>query len=434
MHGQNGSWSKAGCFRTALLVLTTTCLSGCLPGKAFWQKHMSFSESDKFTMNSEWHKEGAKPPLEITEQQITNSMIGTATNGATRVSYGTNLQAHAAIVAQHFEQALADTEHLLDTPIPLRPHIYLMRLPDERRVVRSTIVVPAKERTVPWVFVITNAPPAVNLPTNQAAELIWADLQEFPLFLFVLTHECREFGLIYPELLVLPDLDAAKGFLHFHLKYHTRWFRDGFANYTGYQASQSFRRNLTRAGLNAAQLRFCEDSLRPFTKLAKIRDQVFDWNQKSETGEDDDDYEAAMALFLLIEQRKGTAAITEIVRALPGLKSPNGEGLLRMVSQKTGIDLLRLAKDFQFPDLGLNASVDDHGNLTVGAVAAGSWAERAGLARGDLLIELNGKPLQGTTSLELQILNACSGRESITFRFLRNEQSYYTQKLPVFSL
>jgi hypothetical protein len=410
-------WLETG----VLCCLAVVLMSGCVTSKGFWQKHMKLADNEKINMSSEWRKEGEKPPLVLTDAEITNAMTGTVTNGGTRVSYGTNLHSQAVFIAKSLEQAFTDTESTLKIPLPLRSHVYLLRLAGERRVIRASMSAPYGERHIPLVFVLTNSVPAECPGTNSPPEALWTDLHEFPLFLFLLTHECREFGLMFPELLVMPDISASKGLVHVNLKYHTRWFRDGFANYTAYKASQSFRRSLADSSVKTSSLTFCEDSLQPFSKLAKMREKVFDWNQNSKEGEDGDDYEAAMALFLLLEEQKGVAGITTMFNELPNVKSGSGRALVKMIREKTGVDLIKLAREVQFPDLGLETEPKE-GGLEVQKLATDGWAARTGLMKGDIIVEANGRAISGRLEFEREVLKAFSAEQKLGLTVVRESQ------------
>ncbi len=406
--------------------LLSVLVSGCISGKTFWQKNIS-NRAAKFTISGEFHKEGRKPPLVLGEEQITNSVVGTETNGALRVSYGKDLQPEAALMAGTLAPVLAETERIIAAPLPARLHVYLLRMPGEDRVIGFNMSLLLKERIMPWVIVLTNAPAGKESVSSSAPDELWAGLEEFPAQLFVMAHELSEMHLIDPQaLLVMPDINASKGFIHIHLKYHTRWFRDGFANYAAYKTSEYFRHQLAQAGSKPAGLRFVETSMQPFLKLARVKNKVFDWNQNSKKELDDEDYDAAMALFLLIEQRKGPEAISDILRELPKIKLPDGKNLLKVVRQKTGLDLNKLAREFEFPDLGLEMRADSQGRLKIENVASDSWGARANLLKGDELIEANGSPIGSLLDYELQVLKALGQDQKLALKVSRSGQSYTT--------
>lgn len=421
-HAPRGPWLKlaTGC----LLLLCTT---GCLSSKGFWRKVMK--NSGTFTMSGMYQAQGLKPPLVLVEAQIKSTATDTETNGTTRVSYGEGLQPQAALVADSFEQALLQTGKTLGAPLPMRPHVYLLRLPGESRVIRFSLSGSGLQKTLPWVVVLTNAPPETGSVTSGTPAL-WADLHELSVQVFLVSHEACEIHLVDPpEFLVMGDVDGGQGFIHINLKYHTRWFRDGLANYTGYKASQNLRSRLTDAGVDPGPLHFCENSMRPFSRLAKVKGKLFDWNQNSPSSLDAVNYEAAMALFLLIEQHNGPEAVTGIVQELPRVRFPDGKSLLRMVRQKTGLDLHQLSETFEFPDLGIESHPDALGRPEVEKIAGDSWAARADLLVGDVILEANACSLAGLIDFELQVLKALNHGAKLSLTVSRNGQRFVTDPL-----
>lgn len=382
---------------------------------------------------------GLKPPLVLTSADITNSIVGTVTNGSTLVSYSTNLQAQAALVAGSFELSLADAARVLSMPLS-PPHIYLLRLPREQRAIQFSMSIPAGEHALPWLIVLTNDPPQtiatsaspVPVPTTASEfltaraadeELLWADLRQLPVHIFIFAHEAFELRLINPgELLVMGDIVAQRGFLKFTFEHHTRWFRDGLANFCALKARDSFRRQRLAAGTTPGLLRF-ESSMQPFSELARVNDKLFAWDQDSPA----DYYDAATALFLLIELRAGPQAISSIVQELPNIKFPDRNALLKMILRKTGLDLRYIARTFEFPDLGLDATP----RLEIETVLPDTWVARAGLLPGDLLLEANSRPITSLLDVELAILHALDFRQPVSFTFLREGTRHTTLSLPL---
>ena len=409
-------WLNLGAF-CFFLVLT----SGCIRSKAFWQRTMK--ESGTITIGGEYHSQGLKPPLVLTADQITNSVVGTETNRSTRVSSGADLQPHAKLVARFFAQALTETEHFLDASLPA-PHVYLLRLPGERRTIQFSMTLPEANQTMPWLMLLTNAPSPTLTPPAPDSETLWADLQGLPFQIFLLTHEACEMHLIKPSnFLVMGDVTGQKGFFKFTLEHHTRWFRDGLANFCALKRSQSFRRQLLEAGIKPEAMRFAENSMQPFSELARAKDKLFGWDQDSKA----DYYEAATALFLLIEQRAGPEAISAIVRALPNIKFPDGNALLRMITQKTGLDLRLIARTFEFPDLGLETQLNSIGQIEIANVAPNSWAARAKLLKGDVVLEANSRMITGLLDFEMEILKTLDAHQTLSLTFLRNGTRHITE-------
>jgi hypothetical protein len=423
------------CLRICLLCIALLA-TGCISNKTFLQKRV-FKKNGTFTVGGTYQAGGVKPPLILKAEQITNAVVATETNGATLVSYASDLQPQAAFLAPLIEQAFAHSEALLGMNLLMRPHIYLLRIPNEQRVIEFSLSVPATNKNLPWLLVLTNVPPEINGSVAPAPKALWTDFRHLPVQLFIMAHESCETHLIDPrEFLVMGDIEAKHGFVHFTLKYHTRWFRDGLANYAGYKVTEFLRHQLPQdeqiepdplGGQRQPPMRFVQDSMQPFSDLAKIKDKVFDWNQNSKA----DNYDAATGLFLLIEERKGPEAIAAILRKLPELKLPDGKALLALVQEQTGLKLLSLARNFTFPDLGFTTDSKALRPLELKAIAPGSWADQANLHSGDVLLAANAIPIAGRTDLELQLLNALDQHQALSLTYLRNGQRCSTESLPL---
>ncbi len=97
--------------RLAACGVVAVLATGCIANKNFWLKTLN-PKSGTYTVGGEYQKDGLKPPLVLTSEQITNHIVGTETNGATRVSYGTDLQPQAARRASTVAQTVRQTEQV----------------------------------------------------------------------------------------------------------------------------------------------------------------------------------------------------------------------------------------------------------------------------------------------------------------------------------
>ena len=400
-----------------LCVLLCLFWSGCFNSKSFWQKKMANIKNP--TIGGELQLKGLRPPVVFAEHNITNAVVGALTNQSIRVAYGPGLQEQAACVARAAEQALLVAEQTIAQPLPLRPHFYLLRLPDEQRFIRFKFPIHEPDRTLPWFLPITNAPalvPDSGLPHPTA---LWSDLRHLPFHIFVMVHEICEIYLMHPpKLLAMPDVLIQKGFLSYHFRYRTRWFRDGLANFVGLKASEAFRRQLIADGIEPGPMHFTANSMRPLFELSKVRADVFLWAQSSTR----DYYPAATALFLLLEERHGSTVVADIVHELPSVEFPNGKALQRLVLEKTGTDLRQLARNFKFPDIGFETTTHPTGQLEIRTISTGGWAEAAHLRQGDLVSTINGAPVISMIDLEFQIFRALQRAEKVNLGFMREGQ------------
>ena len=73
--------------------------------------------------------------------------------------------------------------------------------------------------------------------------------------------------------------------------------------------------------------------------------------------------------------------------------------------------------------LGMAVTQDENGVLHVAAVKAGSAAEKAGLRQGDVLLKMNGVPLDGNLSKLRTASNGLKGGQTVELLILRNGAS-----------
>lgn len=73
------------------------------------------------------------------------------------------------------------------------------------------------------------------------------------------------------------------------------------------------------------------------------------------------------------------------------------------------------------PDLALSLGASKAEGALIADIQAGSPAEKAGLKRGDLILQYNGEPVESVAALQVSIAKAASGTQ-ITLQILRNRQ------------
>ena len=386
---------------SSILLLETGC---AYPGKATLQRDAT-NANMAYTVSGFLVREKDQPALFITDTNILDYFAGRETNGCVLVSYSADLHAHATLFARLTDRALVRTTNQLGLTMTTRPHFYLLHLPGERRSLHYSLSMPDRLATLPWLMPLTNELAAVDASQTPRTEALLANLCDAPLSLFLMTHELYELRLINPgNPLVLPDFQGRWLFLHWTFKYHTRWFREGYASYAGDQADRAYRAQVAQLGIEPSQVDLRGNFLLPFSKLAKVRTRLFDWNQNSPASMDQDHYEAALGLMLLLEQRYGPCALAAVMRALPRQKHPDGPALLCVFQEIAGADLQQLTKDFQWPDHGLTLTAGPKGRLELKELQHGSVAAKSGLCVGDVIIEVNGSPLVDAIDYELRLL------------------------------
>lgn len=408
------------------LCLATGCVvpNALTPDKAYWAK-LTPAKGATYSTGGTIYGSDTNPPVVINATNLASYFPATETNGNTRVSYGPGFQAQAALLAGLTERAVTQAKEEVGWSTPVKPHFYLLHLLNEGRTInyslrwddpQSALFLLAQQNTNAG----SGESPARDLSADESL------LKDAPLLVLTAMHELCELGLVSGNgIMALPDVTAHWSCFHFHkeYRYHTRWFREGYANYAGYHAANALRALV-------AQMRPGLDTLppgaaysRPFTKLAKVKGDLFTWNQSSKADLNTDNYMAALGLFLLIEQRQGAEAIRTVIRELPPLERPDGPAILELFRTKTGLDLKQMVRDFAFPDFGLTLRNTASWRIEVEAVQTNSAANQAGLCVGDLIQEINGQRLETLLDYEVRVLQALDAGADLRLTVLRQGQT-----------
>ncbi len=418
--------------RLALLMLAILAV-GCVvprplsPSKAYWQKNLG--EGGSGQVKGTFNMDKTQPPLVLTPAMIQDQCILTTTNGSIRVASGAELQPQAAWLALWTARSLEHVRPLTGLQLSNEICLYLVHLPGERRSIQFTLPIADTGQAFPWFVPVTDTVNATNTPPASPT-LRQMGLKDTPLTLFLLAHELHEWRLVNPRsMLVLMDIQGAWGPMSWDIRYHTRWFRDGFANYAGYHAVQYLRDQAQPWETASGPVAWRRLELRPFSKLAKVKTDLFRWNQSSPVAWDADYYEAALGLFLLIERRLGSEAIPSVVAALPSVARPDGSRLRKLFLAKTGRDLRRLVDDFWFPDLGLTLKSNATDQPEIESVRPHSPAGELDLQPGDVIQAVNNQPVRDLLEYECRLFRVCEDRAPLTLTLLR-EGCVETREFP----
>jgi len=196
--------------------------------------------------------------------------------------------------------------------------------------------------------------------------------------------------------------------------HYTRWFREGFACYAGVLACKAtvVGDGSGREKIPSEVLQRKLDQQNPFTALASVGKGIFVWHQYQDHAgyavgrappdaysTENNHYDAALGLFLLIEHRYGQNAIREIIQKVNKLENGTGEDVKRIVSQVLGTDIVEFAEAFRFPKTGLDLvavyppdplpGFTIKEGLWVNGVGVDSPAQRAGIRTGDVVVSLD---------------------------------------------
>ena len=254
-----------------------------------------------------------------------------------RVSYPHGLADQALHIAEHVAHVSQTASEAIALNFTHDPHAYLLRVDNLPGAVDISLKVDPNTMPLP-LFV-------------QAGRDDWRTiLAESTIFPYAIVHELTEASLVMPRAgnPVAPDL-VVQYLLPVQLavKNYTRWFRDGLANYAGYVAYQT----------SAAQIDYTAETSplhrHPFSSLARVGDDLFTWHQYSDAEKNDDYYNAAFGLFLLIEHRNGIDAIRGMVAGKDALEFADGKAMIALADEVLNADIRKLAADFRFPQTGL---------------------------------------------------------------------------------
>ena len=266
---------------------------------------------------------------------------------------------------------------------------------------------------------------------------------------------------------------------------YTRWFRDGFANYAGYLAHKVTVEDssFNRGHIPPAVIEWGMHS-RPFSRLSEIRTDLFTWTQYTPDHPDFpkvlhapnlprilvDYYDAALGLFLVIEDKFGTDGIKKVILGIDPQKPIDGPGLIKLFNETLNTDIEQLVKNFHFPKTGLyteefypvpktgtytgeystdeicarwsikdgaydepksnipaaQAGITDGIYVTI--VEANSPAEQAGIKKWDIIRRINGKEIRTNLDYELAI-HEYMHQQSVKVGLWRDEEGEVTTEL-----
>jgi len=293
-----------------------------------------------------------------------------------KVHYQRGLAEPAQCIADETADLLEKVEQRLGITITTRSTIQLLRFDETPQSFDINLKVEPNEFPLP-LFVRAG---------DESCGSILTQNRSYP-YLFV--HELVETSLACNKTggRVLPDLSWGFLGLNAPVNNHTRWFRDGLANYAGYIAYDVVHEAL--AGSEGAHAGRALVHSVPFSALDRIGNKLFSWSQYSRSKRQDDYYNAALGLFLLLEDRYGEQAIRDITTGIATREVVDGHDLLQIARKCTGADLKELAASFRFPQTGLkledvtaalalNKGLDAQEGLLVESVEPNSLGDRAG--------------------------------------------------------
>jgi len=348
--------------------------------------------------------------------------------GDTTIQYQWGLADQAQCIADKTDELLEKVRQRTGVTITTRSRIYLLRFDDRPQDFDVMLDVEPNELPLP-LFVQAG---------SESCETILVQNRSYP-YMFV--HELVETSLAAGRKhgVVLPDPSWGVLGIAVHVNNYTRWFREGLANYAGYVAYDVLSRDIP----SARRLHYRQMLLHtsPFSSLGMVHDRLFSWAQSSQVGYERTYYNAALGLFLLIEDTYGQEAIRKIVEEVATRRAVNGRDLLKITEQVLGADIRQLARDFRFPEVGielermtpalaLNGGMDVQEGLLVQTLAKEGLAAQAGLREKDVITAVAATPMANSLDFELALFKA-RNQPSVPLTVEREDAGTLTLTLPL---
>lgn len=400
-------------FFLLLALLLEFVLSGCSINREITKR--AFYSPKRKARTATSRGSFKKSPYKITDSALKDMKFeDEISNDKAVIKYQKGLSQQSKMALSELTQTIIQVEHQTGLEIIIKPKAYLIRV---EQIPQS------------FEFTITNEPNQFCFPMfvearNEDYEDILTANTIYPC---TVLHEITEMSISAPwsPRSVFGDLHWRWFIFEWHIKHNTRWFRDGFANYTGLLACRIAK--LKRP--NSAPY---YGHQHPFSALSRVGKKLFTWDQSYKGKDTGDYYDAALGLFLVIEKRFGKEKIKEIIQSIKTLDFPDGRALINLCNQKLQTDIEELADNFDFPVFGLKtdqltittALNDDlavQTGLLVNYVEENSPAAVAGIKEADVIVEVNSQAVQNCLDLEIAFFDSLTSPNIDITIFRKNE-------------
>ena len=351
--------------------------------------------------------------------------------GRVTVQHQQGLGDQAECLAKKIDELIIEVEDRTGLEMTVSPKIYLIRLDEIPQSFNIDIDVNEPNELPVAMFAEAG---------NEDCHTILAHNRLVP---YGLIHELVEVSISSPH---GRKAGRVLGELHWNwlvfrgsVRNYTRWFRDGFANYAGLIAHEHMCRDGELAGSAVCDAGQVWVHQHPFSSLGRVGKRLFSWHQRSGHRHNEEYYNAALGLLLLIRERFGQDGIRRIVEEIGNHDFLNGRDLVRITNQALDTDIMELAEEFEFPQMGLqtqsvkkalvlNENLGVENGLFVESVEPNSLADQAGIKMGDVLVEADGRPLSGLLDLELALFDALD-RDTVAVSLWRRDEGMVTIEL-----
>ena len=353
---------------------------------------------------------------------------GSLTAGDTTVRYQRGLADQAQCIADKTTDLLGKVQERIGVTISTRTTIYLLRFDD--RPQDFDVMFNAEPNELPLPMFVQVG--------SESCEDVLLQNRGYP---YMVVHELVETSLAAGRKngVVLPDPSWGMLGVAMHVNNYTRWFREGLANYAGYVAYEAISDEIP----SSRRLPYRQMLLHtnPFSSLAQVGDKLFSWVQSSRTAQERTYYNAALGLFLLIEDTYGQKAIRDIVNELATHRALDGHDLLQIANRVLGADVRRLARDFRLPEIGvelerltpaaaLNSGMDIQEGLLVRSLEKDGPAAQAGLQEKDVVTAIDGAALGNNLDFDLALFKV-RNQPSVPLTVQRKDAGTLTIELPL---
>lgn len=392
----------------AAVLLTAGVFSGCAP--------VNRCITRTFYVNRSFQKAGSVARIEhrtfaFRSDDLAKARFwGPATSGKVQAYYHAGLEKQADRIARDLDILLGAAREITGFEPVYGVRLYLFRVDDRPKNVRFWLDVERRERTFCAPIFIENG-----------KDIYEDGLWPFPAHPFGILHEIVEMSLIDQDRIspVLPDLK----WRIFGFPNYTRWFREGFASYSGQVACEKARQiwDLSvydeRSGWGAFEGP-C------FSSLSLLGGDLLKWHHSSGQGMDRLGYPASLGLFLLVRERFGEEAIRQIVQRVNQLKWADGKAIARVFEEVVGKSPAALAEELAWPHFAmktaslspaaaLNRGLVSHPGRLVLKVDEGGAAAKAGIQPGDVITIANGRAVRTAFDFESAVFDAMPDGEVV---------------------
>lgn len=363
-----------------------------------------------------YQEEGGKPSFDVRFNYrdavvVDNSHVaqqyyeGTAKVGRAEVAFQAGLKEQAGELAMEMEQYIAHVEQHLGRELQVPVRAYLLR----RDRMPGEITGGFQPSTEVYQFPMFVADQDESFETIRSTN---------PFYPYMFVHELAKLSFVDPARPPLV-LDGPKSNPLVKASHQTRWFREGLANYAEFLVYEKMRERTGPDGGSVNLSTFENNHVyqQPLSALARVGEELFNWDASGDQANNPDYHNAAMGLFILVEDRFGEGAVRTIIDELEKVEFVDGQVLEETFNRTLGASIRELAAGFDARDTGAEATAltpataKNYGlkapqGLYVNNVAEASLAKTAGVQRGDVIVQLNRTPIANNLDYELAMLEA----------------------------